>query len=301
LEVYLDIVILENVVINYLILLVTARFSKNKVSSLRLLAGAAVGALYVALMLLMPSMKFYTTVLAKVLLSFAMVAVSFSFKRIGSFMKSLAIFYATTFLFAGAVFAFIFINGGGSFIRNGVIMTGVSLMNARSSQIILAIAFAMILLKVIWEYVRERFLKEKTLVQIIIAFGQKTVGLCALVDTGNSLHDPLTNKPVVVVEFSAIKELLPEEIRKIFEMESENDLKTVTDAIISSPWFSRFRLIPFTSLGKENGMLIGFKADYIEIGDENEKRGVNDVTVGIYNKTLSRNEKYKALLSPELI
>ncbi len=300
-EIYLDIIILENIVINYLILLVTAKFSKNRTSSLRLLLGALTGALYLALMLLLPSLKIYTTVLSKVLLSFAMVAISFNFKTISSFMKSLALFYATTFLFAGAVFAFLFINGSGSIIKNGIAITGVSFLNAKSSQIVLAIAFTMIILKVVWEFVQSKFLKEKMLVQLLIAFDQKSIGLYALVDTGNSLHDPLTNKPVVVVEFAAIKELLPEEIREIFEMDSENDLSAVTNTISCSTWFSRFRLIPFTSLGKENGMLIGFKADYIEIGDENERRGVSDVTVGIYNKALSRNEKYRALLNPELI
>jgi len=300
LEIYLDVVILENIVINYLILWVTAKFSKTKTCSLRLLAGAACGALYVALMLL-PSVKIYTTVISKVLLSFAMVAISFNIKKIESFIKSLALFYATTFLFAGAVFAFLFFNGSGSIVKNGVLITGASFLNAKASQIIMAIAFTLIVLKVVWELVRSRFLKEEMLVRLLIAFDKKSIGLCALVDTGNSLHDPLTNKPVVIVEFAAIKELLPEEIRQIFEMDSVNDLNLITDAISCSKWFSRFRLIPFTSLGKENGMLIGFKADYIEIGEEKERRGVSDVTVGIYNKALSRNEKYRALLSPELI
>ena len=44
-------------------------------------------------------------------------------------------------------------------------------------------------------------------------------------------------------------------------------------------------------------MLIGFKPDYIEIGEEEDKKGVSNVIVGIYNKTLSKNEKYKAFWS----
>jgi len=64
---------------------------------------------------------------------------------------------------------------------------------------------------------------------------------------------------------------------------------------------SRFRLIPFTSLGKENGMLIGFRPDYIEVGENAEKKGITDVIIGIYNRALSKNNNYSALLSPELI
>ena len=48
-------------------------------------------------------------------------------------------------------------------------------------------------------------------------------------------------------------------------------------------------------------MLIGFRPDYIEIGDEDEKRGIKNVIVGIYDKSLARSDKYKALLGPDLI
>jgi len=159
-----------------------------------------------------------------------------------------------------------------------------------------------IIVRIFWDILQYRLVKEKLLKQLKIAFENKAIELSALVDTGNSLHDPLTNMPVVVVEFDAIKEILPMDIQSIFNESRENDLVTITGIISSSQWFSRFRLIPYTSLGKENGMLIGFKPDYIEILDNNEeKKGIRDVIVGIYNRALSKNEKYKALLSPELI
>lgn len=300
-EIYLDIVILENIVINYLILLVTARFSKNKASSLRLFLGSLLGTAYLVLMILLPDMKVYTTVLSKVLLSIGMVAATFNFGRITVFMKTLALFYASTFLFAGAGFALMFFKRDWGIIRNGVIMTPVSLLDTSWAELLLAVAVTLIILRIVWDAVQNRFLKEKLLVRISIAFDQKAIELPALVDTGNSLHDPLSNMPVVVVEFAAIKDLLPDEIRSIFEQDTENDLNTVTATISCSNWFSRFRLIPFTSLGKENGMLIGFRPDYIEIGEEDHRKGVHDVIVGIYNKALSRNEQYKALMNPELM
>ena len=300
-EIYLDVVILENIVINYLILLVTAKFSKSRTSNFRLLMGSVCGTAYLVLMILMPEMKVYTTILSKLLLSFAIVAVTFHFGKLAAFLKTLAMFYAATFLFAGAGFAFMFFNQGGGIIRNGVVLSAFSFLNTKWSELALALAVTFIILRVVWDVIQARFLKDKMLVRLSIIFDSKASELYALVDTGNSLHDPLTNMPVVVVEFAAIKELLPEDIRKIFEKDSESDLGSVTAAISCSTWFSRFRLIPFTSLGRENGMLIGFRPDYIEIGSEDEKKGVSDVIVGIYNRALSRNEKYKALLNPELI
>ncbi len=300
-EIYLDIVILENIVINFLILLVTARFSKNKASSLRLLLGSLLGTAYLVMMILLPDMKVYTTVISKVLLSVVMVAVTFNFGRITVFLKTLALFYASTFLFAGAGFALMFLKNDWGIMRNGVVMTPMSLLDTTWTELVLAVAVTLIILRIVWDAIQHRFIREKLLVRIIIVFDQKAIEVSALVDTGNSLHDPLSNMPVVVVEFTAIKELLPEEIRSIFEQNNENDLNSVTAKISCSDWFSRFRLIPFTSLGKENGILIGFRPDYIAIGEEDDKKGVRDVIVGIYNKTLSRNEKYKALLNPELM
>ncbi len=298
-EIYLDIIILENIVINYLILFVTAKFSKTNASSFRLLLGALLGAAYLTMMILLPTMKIYTTILSKLLLSLAMVAVTFNFNKISYYFKTLVIFYASTFLLAGAGFALLFFNRDWSIVRNGIVMS--PLLNTKWTELLLAFAVTFIILRVIWDIIQNRFLREKMLVKLCIAFDRKAIDLYALVDTGNSLHDPLTNMPVVVVEFAAIKELLPEDIRNIFEKDTENDLNSVTTAISCSAWFSRFRLIPFTSLGKENGMLIGFRPDYIEIGNENEKKGVRDVIVGIYNRTLSKNEKYRALLNPELM
>jgi stage II sporulation protein GA (sporulation sigma-E factor processing peptidase) len=149
--------------------------------------------------------------------------------------------------------------------------------------------------------IQNKFVKEKLLVQLLISFDRKEAGLYALVDTGNSLFDPLTNSPVVVVEFNAIKDILPLEIRRIFENDCEKDLEKLTELISGTPWLSRFRLIPFTSLGKENGMLIGFRPDFIEIDSENQRKDIRDVIVGIYNRTLSRNAEYRALLNPDLI
>jgi len=300
-EIYLDIVILENIVINYLILLVTSKFIKYRSSNLRLLLGAAFGAAYLVAMILLPDMKVYTTVFSKFLLSIAMVAAAFNFKKLKAFLKALVVFYATTFLFAGAGFTLMFLNREWGVVKNGVLMTPLSLLNTKWSELLLAFAVAFIILRVVWDVIQSKFVREKPMVQLIISFDSKATMLNALIDTGNSLHDPLTNMPVVVVEFSAIKELLPSDIRNIFENDSDNDLNAVASTISSSEWFSRFRLIPFTSLGRENGMLIGFRPDYIEIGTENEKKDVKDVIIGIYNRALSRNEQYKALVNPELI
>ncbi len=296
-EIYLDVLFLENVIINYFILLVTAKLSRAGTSSLRLTIGATLGALYVIVLVMLPGMKIYGTIAAKVILSMGIVAVTFTPEKVKAFFKILALFYLSTFIFAGASLAFIYFNQSGGIVRNGIVYV---FWNSKWVILILALVMAGIIVKIFLEVIQNRFVREKLLMPLRISFESKVIELAALVDTGNSLHDPLTNTPVIVVEFRAIKDILPMDIQNIFKESKEEDLDSISDVVSQSKWFSRFRLIPFTSLGRENGMLIGFKPDFIEIGENENKKGVNNVVVGIYNKALSKNERYMALLSPEL-
>ncbi|MCR4434516.1 MAG: sigma-E processing peptidase SpoIIGA [Clostridiales bacterium] len=297
-DIYLDVLFLENIVMNYLILLVTAKFSKTKTSNLRLFLGALIGAAYVVVLVVFPGMKVYYSTIAKVVLSIAIVAVVFSPEKIKAFLKTLAIFYISTFIFAGAALTFLYFFQSGGFIKNGIIYV---YWQSKWILLFLSIVTVAIIIRAFWDVIQYRFIREKLLIPLKIIVENKKIDLSALVDTGNSLHDPLTDMPVVIVEFNAIREVLPQEIQNIFDQSKDNDLVSVTDVISNSRWLSRFRLIPYTSLGKENGMLIGFKPDYIEIGENREKKGVSDVIVGIYNRALSKNERYKALLGPELV
>ena len=297
-EIYIDILFMENIVMNYLILLLTAKFSKSRTSSLRLFLGAVVGASYVIILILFPSMKFYYTAFAKLILSLLIIAIAFSPERLITFAKTLAVFYVSTFMFAGAAFAFLYFNQKGGFVKNGIVYV---FWDSKWTLLFISTITVGIIARVFWEVIHYKFVREGLLVHLKISFESKMIDMAALIDTGNSLYDPLTKTPVIVVEFDAIKDILPSEIKDIFCDSKEGDLNCVTNIVSKSSWFSRFRLIPFTSLGKENGMLIGFKPDYIEVGEEEERKGVSDVIVGIYNSALSKNEKYRALLSPELV
>lgn len=299
LEVYIDVLFMENIVMNYLILWVTAKFSRTRTSSLRLFLGALIGAAYVVALILSPGVKVYYTALAKVILSALIVAASFPIDKLKSFIKIMAIFYISTYIFAGAAFSFLYFNQKGGFVKNGVFY--VYWQSSKWTFMIFSVLIVGIIVRIFWEEIQSKFIRDKLIIPLKIAFESKFADMAALIDTGNSLHDPLTNMPVIIVEFMALKDILPLEIKNIFENSKEDDLNTITSIVSNSHWLSRFRLIPFNSLGKENGMLIGFKPDYIELGEKDQKKGVDNVIVGIYNRSLSKNDKYKALLSPEIV
>ena len=122
--VYIDILFIVNLIINYILLWTTAKVSKCRASSLRLIIGSALGALY-AVVIFFPKFEIYYTAIAKFIFSMLLVAVTFNIERVARFIKVLSILYVVSFAFGGAALAlFYFTNIGaflGVFLSNGVI------------------------------------------------------------------------------------------------------------------------------------------------------------------------------------
>ena len=294
--VYIDVLLLENIAINFIILAVTSHFARVKASLGRLLLGALIGAIYVVAAFI-PGLHIYFTLTAKLMLSLVLIAVTFWPEKIKEFMRLTVVFYLVSFVFGGAAFGlFYFLNSEGS-VYNGVFYINDFPLRV----LIMSSVIAYIVIRVSWDFVKGKVTKENIMVPVSIKFKEKSISIRALIDTGNSLKDPITNLPVIVVEYNAVKELLPKEICEVFSSGDENDLEMMTIAVSSANWINRFRLIPFTSLGKENGILIGFRPDSLEVGEEKARKDYRDVIVGIYNKSLSCDQSYRALLSLELI
>ncbi len=294
--VYLDILILENMAINFIILAATSHFSRIKVSTLKLVLGAFIGAAYV-IAAFYPGFHICFTLVGKLLLSMVIIAVTFWPEKLRDFLRLLAIFYLVSFVFGGAAFALFYFSDSGGSVYNGVFY----IESFPLKLLVISMVIAYLVIKWSWSFVKTRMIKEDVMVPISIEFGGNSVSVKSLIDTGNSLRDPISNLPVVVVEYTAVKELLPSEISEAFKDRTEENLELLSETIIKTDWASRFRLIPFNSLGKENGMLIGFKPDRVEVGAEDERKDYSDVIVGIYNNNLSCDQSYRALLSLELV
>ncbi|MBO6015725.1 MAG: sigma-E processing peptidase SpoIIGA, partial [Lachnospiraceae bacterium] len=101
----------------------------------------------------------------------------------------------------------------------------------------------------------------------------------ALVDTGNSLCDPISRRPVLILERSVLK---------AYEVTIRPE---------------QYRVIPYHSLGRENGMLEGFVAGLVCVLDETENGRIqrmkrSNVVIGIYEGTLSGDGAYQMILHP---
>ena len=78
------------------------------------------------------------------------------------------------------------------------------------------------------------------------------------------------------------------------------DTKNIPENI-KEQYVSKLKLIPFSSLGKRNGMLIGIRPEYIKIENEDNQTEIENVIIGIYNKSLTNRGEYRALIGIEII
>jgi stage II sporulation protein GA (sporulation sigma-E factor processing peptidase) len=291
--IYADVYYLINFLMDYTALWATARFARFRVRFWRLLLAASVGACY-GVLILFPSGKALQTFFFKFLTSVLMVALVFapvSWKR---FSQMLLYFYLVSFTMGGAVL-------GLSNLVSNLPTTALEYLSFPYFWLGAAAATAFVLGKWGIVFVQKSFLQGLLHVPVKIKIQGKEINVAGLIDTGNQLTDPLTGNPVIIVEYKVLAPLLPDELQKVFTEKGEVDLEQLVAGVRKDETNFPFRLIPFTTIGKHHGIMIGFKPDEVSILAGEETLKTSRVVVGIYNKRLSPKGDYRALLHPDLL
>jgi stage II sporulation protein GA (sporulation sigma-E factor processing peptidase) len=274
---YLDVIFFENLIINYFILSLTQKFSKKDSKPIKLFLGALLGACYVLIIFLLPY-KMIHEVFAKIILSLLIIYMAFTPKTLKEFLRILAVFYLISFAIGGTIFAVLY----------------TAKLNLHSLWI--GILLAILLFYTNWDYIVRKSTEGKMLYSIKIEIFQKQVEIKGLLDTGNRLYDPLTKAPVVVVEFSAMGNILPDNM-EILLNEENIDFNKIFEVLKEERWLSRIRLIPFISVGQSKGIMLGFKPDKLVVGEKE----IRNAIVGIYKSKIGKDGNYAALLTPEIL
>ena len=125
----------------------------------------------------------------------------------------------------------------------------------------------------VWYIEKDRKDKKRSLRTVVLESAGVQISVKALLDTGNRLVEPISGKPVCIVD--------------------EEVLAKIT---LENPLF--FRAIPFRSVGCERGMVYGVQIPKIHIEDEGKTHIVtNVVCAGIGHKLSARNE-YQMIIHP---
>jgi len=295
LTIYLDIILCENLLMNYIILFATYVIIKPKTKhpQIRMILSSLLGSIY-AIIIYLNILSIYTNLLAKITLSVVMVYIAFAPPNIKQLLKQILIFYLVSFIFGGCTFALIyFLKPENVEMKNGVF---VGIYPIKVGLIAGIIAF--IITQIAFKINKSKLNNKNTFIEIELYNKNKMTKARALLDSGNMLKEPISQKPVIVVEKAILSKIIPEEVLNYIERMVGGDDQERNEM---QEYLSKIRMVPFMSLGKENGMLIGIRLDKIKINTEDIRLEKENIIAGIYEKKLTKDNKYNALIGLNLL
>lgn len=293
--IYIDVVLIENLIMNFIILLATGLILKEKIKTIRLLLSSLLGAIY-SIISYMSILEIYSSMALKIILSIVMIYIAFNPQNMKKMWKDILIFYLTSFVFGGAAFALIYIvKPQDILMKNGLFLGTYPLKT-----ILLGAIIAFIIIMAAFTVVKSKITKKDMFCKIEIQLNGKKIETTAMIDTGNLLKEPITNTPVIVVEHTLLYDCIPKEILNHLEEWLGGEFDNIPEKI-KEEYISKLKFIPFSSLGKQNGMLLGIKAEYIKIKSDDKEEKKENIIIGIYNKSLTKRGEYRALMGIELL
>ena len=167
---------------------------KIKISHIRIIASSSIGAVY-SIMLYMQILPIYSSIFMKIILSVVMVYISYAPKSVKIAIKQLIIFYLISFAFGGCAFALLyFVKPQDIFIKNGVYIGTYPLKIALLGGIV-----GFVITYIAFKIIKNKATKEEMIYKLKIKINDKTVEVNALLDTGNKLKDPYSNKSIILI------------------------------------------------------------------------------------------------------
>ncbi len=249
--IYLDTLIFVNTVIDYLILSLSLRILGYQTSIIRVIIAGFIGGLS-SIYILVVGSNFFLDVLYKFMTSVLIILIALGFCKLKFFIKLLLIFFGLNLLYCGGL---LFICE----TKSGIGVYQENLTGYFDIPIIYIILFTAIYYAFIWMFSR---IRRKTLSTAFcsanIYVEGHAVRVNTMIDTGNSLEDPLSSSPVIIFD--------KEKYRLLLSKISKDDL------------FRRKRLIPIKTVGS-TGLLNAVRCDKLQINFQGKRYEYQNVIV----------------------
>ncbi|MDE7203459.1 MAG: sigma-E processing peptidase SpoIIGA [Lachnospiraceae bacterium] len=260
-EIYIDVFLVQNVLMDLQLLFLTLLLLKEKIIFLRLLAASLAGGVG-AVIILVSGIGFGVTYILLVLALDAgmlLVCLQQPNKR-GITLQKLAM---GIIYLHGMVFAY------GKLLECADRLVGNWLAQIMVTAVIAVIVFFMLACR--------RLAESRCIYEVTLVEGEENVVYKALFDTGNLLTDPVSGKPVSVAE--------------------ETDL---TKRWLER-YPQKYKIIPYQSVGKVHGVLEGIVVDELVIQKEREQVVKKGAVVALYKGKLSKDGAFQMILNHSLM
>ena len=229
--IYIDTLFLLDFIVDYLLLLLTGKVTGAPLARPRLLLSAGLGGGY-SVLCAVTRLPFLFHPLVKLALAALLVLVSYGHCRY--LLRCTLIFLALSAAFGGGLYAL-------------SLMAGAPLaLNPPTVLLFAAAAYG--LLSLVGRKLARH--SPSDLRRVTVRIGSRTAQLTALVDTANTLTDPMTGRGVLVAEGDALASLLP----------PEADYRHPAQCFPSLPDPGRYRLLPYRAVGVDSGRFLYVRA-----------------------------------------
>ena len=253
--IYLDVVLFENVVLNYIIILSTAIISKSQIKILRIILSSFIGGIYAILNYII-NVNLIENIFLKLLISIIMMIVAFENYKIKKLVKQLIFFYLVSFTFGGIAFMLLYFINPQNIIVDGTHFVGTYPIKIA----VLSGGMGFIIISIVSVIIKNKINKKIMICDLEIFYHGKNKKIKSMLDTGNLLKEPISNEDVIIVEKESLKDVIAKEV-----LEDASNILEGKFLESESVHSYKFKLIPFSSLGNNNGLLVGFKPDYIKV------------------------------------
>lgn len=257
--IYLDTLFLLNAVLDYLLLLCSARLAGEELHRLRMAAGGMFGGAYAAAAVL-PGMEFLLHPVCKIGSAVFMVVVGLGKSR--RLLRQSVIFFALSCAFGGGVLAVSLLGGQGMSLGTSVVYSGMDI-----KIVLLSAAGCYALFTLTLSRVGRHTVQTGELVQTKLCLFDREVSFTSLVDTGNTLTDPVSGRSVMVAEAQRVAQLFP-----TGHTPNPEELLAPAQALSrlnTGLWRGRFRLLSYRSVGVQCGLLLAVRVDNVWLNGEN--------------------------------
>ena len=261
--VYIERVFIINLVLNVFILILTAKTLKLSATWIRILIGGAIGAFGYCIALIIPVSYPVKVLVGLIPVSFLMAKLTYKSQGIKNVLRQTGFLFVYAFL-TGAMMLF---------LQRQIPIIG---LYADKVLIILILGYAVFAVTDLLLKIYQRH-QDNVFLEVIIPCADETEVVTALVDSGNGLIEPISKKPVAILEEAVWERLKP----------------------LMRP--EKTKVIPYHNIGTTNGLMTGYELDEIYIGQSGQLGRYESVIVAVGPGKISGNGEYQMILNPELL
>ena len=198
--IYVDVLIFSNIVIDYILLLLTAVVTNKNYKNYRIIIASVIAG-FSSLYIFLEINSSIVNIIAKIIFSALFLLIDFGFKSIKSYVIECYIFLALSFSLCGLIDFLQNISSDFAYTNNLV-----NYVNISPITLVLLTIFFYIIIKLIYKFIDRKSFVNK--VDLVITLLSNEFKLVALVDSGHTLTDPISLAQIVVLDSDIFEKMV---------------------------------------------------------------------------------------------